>query len=235
VHLFTSFDDVLRCLPLRACYDLAMFTDRREAGERLVRPLAKYRGQRPLVAAIPRGAVVPGHAIAGALGGDLDVVFVRKLRAPGCDEVAVGAVDERGKVYVASHAVAASADDAWLGREAALQLKTIRAQRAAYTPHRPPLDPRERVVIVVDDGLATGMTMTAALRAVRARGAPWVVCAVAVASPAGLERVRPFADDVVCLAAPDDFAGVSLYYDDFTPVTDADAIRLLRPVRSAIA
>ena len=89
-----------------------MFTDRQEAGKRLVRPLAKYRGQRPLVAAIPRGAVVPGRVIAGALGGDLDVVFVRKLRAPGCDEVAVGAVDERGKVYSKSEIAKAKASGA---------------------------------------------------------------------------------------------------------------------------
>ena len=136
-----------------------MFTDRQEACERLARLLPSPRAA-PLVAAIPRGAVVLGRAIADALAGELDAVFVRKLRAPGSDEVAVGAVDERGKVYVAEHAVAAGADDAWLAREAALQTKTIRAQRAAYTPHRPPLDPRERIVIVVDDGLATGMTMT---------------------------------------------------------------------------
>ena len=206
-----------------------MFTDRHAAGARLARALAKYRGQRPLVAAIPRGAVAIGSTIADALAGDLDVVFVRKLRTPGSDEVAAGAVDERGKVYVAGHALEAVADDAWLAREVALQMRTIRAQRAAYTPHRPPLDPRERVVIVVDDGLATGMTMMAGLRAVRARGAAWVVCALAVASPRGLERVRPFADDVVCLAAPEDFAGVSVFYDDFAPVADADVIRLLRP------
>lgn len=206
-----------------------MFTDRREAGARLARALAKYRGQRPLVAAIPRGAVALGRTIADALAGDLDVVFVRKLRTPGSDEVAAGAVDERGKIYVAEHALAAGSDDGWLAREAALQMKAIRAQRAAYTPHRPLLDPRERVIIVVDDGLATGMTMMAALRAVRARGAAWVVCAVAVASPRGLERVRPFADDVVCLAAPEDFAGVSVFYDEFAPVEDADVIRLLRP------
>jgi predicted phosphoribosyltransferase len=205
-----------------------MFTDRHEAGERLARALAKYRGQRPLVAAIPRGAVALGRTIADALAGDLDVVFVRKLRMPGSDGVAAGAVDERGKVYVAEHAPGAGADDAWLEREAALQLKAIRAQRAAYTPYRPSLDPHERTVIVVDDGLATGMTMTAALRAVRAHGAAWVVCALAVASPRGLERVRPFADDVVCLAAPEDFTGVSVFYDDFAPVEDAEVIRLLR-------
>jgi putative phosphoribosyl transferase len=208
-----------------------MFTDRHEAGARLARALAKYRGQRPLVAAVPRGAVVLGRAIADALAGDLDVVFVRKLRAPGSDEIAVGAVDERGKVYVADHAAAAGADDAWFAREVALQVKAIRAQRAAYTPYGPPLDPRERTVIVVDDGLATGMTMIAALRGVRARGAAWVVCAAAVASPRGLDRVRPFADDVICLAAPEDFTGVSVFYDDFRPVADADVGRLLGPRR----
>jgi predicted phosphoribosyltransferase len=207
-----------------------MFTDRQQAAARLARALAKYRGQRPLVAAIPRGAVVLGRAVADALAGDLDLVFVRKLRAPGSDEVAVGAVDERGKIYVARHAPEAGADDAWLDREALLQLKTIRAQRAAYTPHRPALDPRERTVIVVDDGLATGMTMTAALRAVRARGAAWVVCAVPVASPRGLALVRPLADDVVCLATPEDFAGVSVFYDDFAAVGDAAVSRLLRPI-----
>jgi predicted phosphoribosyltransferase len=207
-----------------------MFSDRQEAGERLARALAKYRGQRPLVAAVPRGAVVLGRAIADALAGDLDVVFVRKLRSPGSDEVAVGAVDERGKVYVAAHATTAGADDAWLDREALLQARTIRAQRAAYTPHRPALDPRARTVIVVDDGLATGMTMTAALRAVRARGAAWVVCAVPVASPRGLALVRPLADDVVCLATPEDFAGVSVFYDDFAAVGDAAVSRLLRPI-----
>jgi predicted phosphoribosyltransferase len=206
-----------------------MFVDREAAGARLARALAKYRGQRPLVAAIPRGAAVLGRAIADALGGDLDLVFVRKLRAPGSDEVAVGAVDERGKIYVAAHAHGAGADDAWVGREAALQAKAIRAQRAAYTPHRPALDPRDRAVIVVDDGLATGMTMTAALRTMRVRGAAWVVCAVAVASPRGLEGVRPLADEVVCLAAPEDFAGVSVFYDDFAPVSDAEVARLLRP------
>jgi len=205
-----------------------MFSDRREAGERLARALAKYHGQRPLVAAIPRGAVVLGRLVATALAGDLDAVFVRKLRAPGSDEVAVGAVDERGKVYVADNAPETGADDAYLEREAALQLKTIRARRAAYTPHRPPLDPRERLVIVVDDGLATGTTMIAAVRAMRARGADWVVCAVPVASPRGLERVRPFADELVCLAAPEDFTGVSVFYDDFAQVADQDVARLLR-------
>lgn len=205
-----------------------MFSDRRDAGERLARALARYRGQRPLIAAIPRGAVALGRAIATALEGELDVVFVRKLRAPGSDEVAVGAVDERGKVYVADNAPETGADDSYLQRETAVQMKTIRARRAAYTPHRPPLDPGERIVIVVDDGLATGTTMTAALRAVRARGAAWVVCAVPVASPRGLERVRPFADEVVCLAAPEDFTGVSVFYDDFAQVDDDEVMRLLR-------
>jgi predicted phosphoribosyltransferase len=205
-----------------------MFADRLDAGTRLARALAKYRRERALVAAIPRGAVVPGRAIAAAIDGDLDVAFVRKLRAPGSEEVAVGAIDERGKVYVTDGARAAGADDAWLAREASRQLASIRARRAAYTPHRPPLDPRDRLVIVVDDGLATGASMIAAVRAMRTRGAGWLVCAVPVAAPAGLERVRPFVDEVVCLAAPADFAGVSVFYDDFGQVEDATVIRLLR-------
>jgi predicted phosphoribosyltransferase len=205
-----------------------MFSDRHEAVERLARALAKYRGQRPLVAAIPRGAGArPRHR--GRAWGGLGVVFVRKLRA-GLRRVRWAPLTAR-RVYIASRR-GAGADDTWLGRCASAE-GDPRTARGLH-PHRPPLI-TQRTVIVVDDGLATGMTMIAALRAVRARGAPWVVCAVAVASPAGLERVRPFADDVVCLATPEDFAGVSLFYDDFAPVTDADAIRLVRPARSAIA
>jgi len=205
-----------------------MFRNRSEAGAKLARALDKYRGQRPLVLAVPRGAVVLGRIIADALGGELDLVFVRKLRAPGSDELAVGAVDEDVKVHVAENAAELGADDAYLEREKALQLGLIRAGRAAYGPARPRIDPAGRVVIVVDDGLATGLTMVAALRAARAKGAAWVVCAVPVASPRGLPRVRPFCDDIVTLAAPHDFYGVSVYYEDFTQVADRDVAALLR-------
>jgi predicted phosphoribosyltransferase len=205
-----------------------VFTDRLDAARRLARALDKYRGQQPLVLAVPRGAVVLGRVIADALGGELDLVFVRKLRAPRSDELAVGAIDEDAKVYVAENAADVGADDAYLQQEKALQLELVSRQRAALGPARRRIDPAGRVAIVVDDGLATGLTMIAALRAARAKGAAWVVCAVPVASPRGAARVRPSCDEIISLATPHDFYGVSVFYQDFRQITDEDVAGLLQ-------
>jgi len=204
------------------------FEDRIDAARRLARALGQWRGHRPLVLAIPRGAVPMGVVIAEALDGELDVVLVRKLRAPFSPEFAVGAVDETGWAYVADHAAQAGADAAWLERETAAQLATLRRRRAEYTPEQPAIDPRDRVAIVVDDGLATGATMIAALHAVRARHPARLVCAVPVAAPESLEAVRPWADEVVCLEAPAFFDAVGRFYGDFAQVEDDEVVRLLR-------
>ena len=203
------------------------FRDRLDAAERLARALERYAGLDPLVLAIPRGAVPMGRIIARRLGGELDVALVRKLRAPGAPEFAVGAIDENGWTYLADHARAAGADDAYLERERAAQLATLRARRASYTPARAPIDPAGRVVIVVDDGLATGATMIAALHAVRARAPARLVCAVPVAARDSLEKVRSLADDTVCLHSPADFDAVGRFYDDFEQVDDATVVALL--------
>jgi predicted phosphoribosyltransferase len=213
----------------RSVLEGGMFRDRRDAGHRLARALGKYRGQRPLVLAVPRGAVALGRVIADDLGGDLDLVFVRKLRAPGSDEIAAGAIDEDERVYIVENAADLGATDAYLEAEKSLQLDLVRRSRAAYGPARRRIDPRDRVAIVVDDGLATGLTMIAALRAARARGAAWIVCAVPVASPRGIARVRSWCDEIVALATPDDFYGVSVYYADFRQVDDGEVARLLEP------
>jgi putative phosphoribosyl transferase len=210
-----------------------MFRNRTDAGQKLARALDKYRGQRALVLAIPRGAVALARIVADALGGELDLIFVRKLRAPGSDDLAVGAVDEDVKVHVAENAADLGADDAYLEREKALQLTLIRASRARYAPARARIDPAGRVVIVVDDGLATGLTMLAALRAARAKGAAWVVCAVPVASPRGVARVRPFCDDIIVLATPHDFYGVSVFYENFSQIGDREVADLLRSPTAA--
>lgn len=204
-----------------------MFKDRTDAARRLAEALAPHRGKRPLVLAIPRGAVAMGRVIADALGGELDVVLVRKLRAPGSPEFAVGAIDETGWAYVATHAASAGADAEYLEREKQAQLATLRERRREYTPARPPIDPAGRVVIVVDDGLATGATMIAALHAVRTRAPEKLVCAVPVAAPESLEAVRPFADEVVCLDAPDGFFAVGQFYREFNQVEDDEVVRLL--------
>ncbi len=211
--------------------------DRLDAAHRLAGALAIWRGHHPLILAIPRGAVPMGRAIADALDADFDVVLVRKLGAPFSAEFAVGAVDETGWTYRAPHAAAAGADADYLEHEAASQLALLRRRRAAYTPHRAPVDPAGRIVVVVDDGLATGATMIAALHAVRARGPARLICAVPVASPESLEVVRPFADTLLCLHAPTDFDAVGSYYDSFPQVDDAEVIANLarhgRPDSSA--
>jgi predicted phosphoribosyltransferase len=206
---------------------MRLFESRLDAGQRLAKALAAYRGRNPLVLAIPRGAVPMGAALADALQGELDVVLVRKLRAPGAPEFAVGSVDESGWTYVADHAAEAGADADYLAREKAAQLETLRRRRAQYTPARAAVDPRGRIAIVVDDGLATGSSMIAALHAVRARHPARLVCAVPVAPPETLERIRPYADEVVCLEAPQDFMAVGQFYRDFQQVEDEEVVAVL--------
>ena len=146
---------------------MTRFSSRLAAADALARMLAHYRGKNPLVLAIPRGAVPMGRALAEALGGELDVALVRKLGAPGNPELAVGAIDETGWAYVADFARSVGADETYLAREKRAQLDLLRRRRAGYTPGQAAVDPAGRIVIVVDDGLATGATMIAALHADR--------------------------------------------------------------------
>jgi predicted phosphoribosyltransferase len=203
------------------------FENRTQAAEALALRLHDYRGRNPLILAIPRGGVPMGKIIAERLEGELDVVLVHKLGSPFNPEFAIGAVDETGATYPAPSAIWFHVTRACVAHEKARQLALLKERRARYTPVRPPIDPAGRIVIVVDDGLATGATMKAALHAVRCRRPAELVCAVPVAAPQCLAQLMPLADRVLCLDVPSNFYSVGQFFRDFAPVDDEEVIRIL--------
>jgi len=210
------------------------FRDREEAAQYLTQRLIQYRGKNPLVLAIPRGATVMGRTIADALHGELDVVLVRKLRAPTQPELAIGSIDEHGRVYLTAHAQRVGATEAYLEKEKKTQIDGLKRRRVAYTMARAPVDAHGRIVIVVDDGIATGSTMIAALKSTREQKPQRLIAAVAVAPPENVEKIRPFADEVVCLATPPDFYSVGQFFDEFPQVSDDEVIALLKCKGTAV-
>lgn len=207
-----------------------IFKNRAQAGEMLAERLAAYRGRHPLVLAIPRGAVPMGKILAERLGGELDVVLVRKLRAPFNPELAIGAIDETGAVYLDPEAHDLW-DAAYLENEKRTQLEVLRRRRQSYWPGGEAADPAGRVVIVLDDGVATGSTMIAALRAVRSRRPARLVAAMGVASTEALQLIRDEADEVVCLHTPEAMYAIGLYFRDFSQVSDEDVAATLQRAR----
>jgi putative phosphoribosyl transferase len=203
------------------------FDDRADAGHQLATHLAEQLMplHRPLLLAIPRGALPIAAIVADTLHGELDVVLVHKLGAPFDPEYAIGAIDEHGNRELAPQT---DPHSAWLQDETARQLAVLRQRRALFSNGHAPADPCGRTVIVIDDGLATGATMACALRAIRRERPLTLIAAVPVAAPAALESIHPLADRVLWLAAPDGFRAVSPYYRSFPQVDEDEAVAAVR-------
>ncbi len=207
------------------------FKDRQHAAHLLAERLAGYKGRNPLVLGIPRGAMPMAEIIADALEGEVDVVLVHKLRAPYQPELAIGSVDEAGHLYVDERAHTLGVGKDYREAEKKLQMEALRRRREIYTPVHPPIDPSDRIVIVVDDGVATGASMIAALRAVRAKRPKRLIAALAVAPYETLQVIRKLADEVVCLEVPENFFAVGQFFEEFTQVSDEEVVEILKKTR----
>lgn len=211
------------------------FVDRAEAARALAGRLSRWRGTHPLVLAVPRGGVLLGRAIADALDGDLDVVLVHKLGAPGNPEYAIGAVEEGGHVTLNPDARRLATDE-HIREETRQQLHMLRERRRRYSAGRAAPDPAGRVVVVVDDGVATGSTLLAALRALRERGPAQLLAAAGVAPHGTAQRLREVADEVVCGQEPSELHAVGEFFEHFPQISDEEVEWLLRgpsPPRSS--
>ena len=205
------------------------FADRVEAGRSLASALLYLKGKDAIVLAIPRGGIVVGFEVANALGIPLDVIIPRKIGAPDNPELAIGAMTEDGTIILNQRLIKyLQVSEDYIKRESEKQRLEIERRLKLYRGEAPYPNLKSRDVIIVDDGIATGSTMKAALASVRKRGAKTVVIAVPVGPPSTIRELKQQADRVVCLHTPEYLEAIGQFYEDFTQTADEEAARLLK-------
>lgn len=206
------------------------FRDRREAGQKLAEALSFLQGRKDvLVLGIPRGGVVVAAEVARALGAPLDVFITRKIGAPGNPELAIGAVASSGELVIDEELVLGlGVSPRYVEEETERQKQEIARQMTVYRGHRPPPQLTGKTVVLIDDGVATGATTLAALRALRASAPAELILAIPVGPPDTVGRLSAEADQVVCLHTPAWFWAVGAFYEDFSQTPDEEVIRLLQ-------
>ncbi len=205
-----------------------LFKNREEAARFLCGRLESYRGLNPLVLAIPRGGAPMGRILAEGLGGELDLALVHKIRAPGNPEYAIGAVGEGGLFYGPPYPQHLWIAKRYLDSEIQRQVWALELRRRFYTPGRSAISAANRVVLLVDDGMATGSTMLAVVREVERQRPAKVVVVAAVAPPEAVECLKQEADQVEVLGTWADFNAIHDFFTDFRQVSDGEVAELFR-------
>ncbi|MDO8577734.1 MAG: phosphoribosyltransferase family protein [Dehalococcoidales bacterium] len=207
------------------------FENREEAGRLLAAELSEYHNQNAVVLGIPRGGIVPAREIARALDAELDIVLARKLRMLGFEELAIGSVAEDGKLFL-NHEVVGQFGvvEAYIQQEKAHQLAEIKRRTELFRRVRPKVPLKGRIVIVTDDGVATGATAQAALWSVRLEHPKKLVVAMPVGPEDTIRRLAEDVDEMLCLRVPPLFSAVGQFYEQFNPVEDEDVLRILGEV-----
>jgi putative phosphoribosyl transferase len=208
---------------------MALFKDRRDAGKQLAQELSAYAGRSDvIVLALPRGGVPVAYEVARALNAPLDIFIVRKLGLPGHEELAIGAIASGGIQVLNEDIVRAlNIPQAMIDAVAKRELQELERRERAYRGNRPPPDVHGHTVILVDDGLATGASMRAAVAALRAQNPARIVVAVPTAAPETCEAFESEVDEIVCAMTPEPFYGVGRWYEDFSQTTDEEVRALL--------
>lgn len=205
-----------------------LFRDRRDAGRLLAKKLAEYADRRVVVLAVPRGGVPVAYEVAQALNAPLDIFLVRKLGLPGHEELALGAIASGG-VQVVNESVLARfhVSEGMINEVVAREQRELERREEAYRGTKPPIDVAGKTAILIDDGLATGASMRAAVVALRQRSPARIVVAVPIAPPDTCREFEDLVDAIVCAVTPEPFYAVGQWYDDFTQTTDEEVRRLL--------
>ncbi|MCG3205899.1 MAG: putative phosphoribosyl transferase [Elusimicrobia bacterium] len=207
-----------------------MFRNRSEAGRKLAQRLSSYRDENPVIVALPRGGVPIGYEVAQHMSAPLDVLIVRKIGYPGQPELAIGAIadGEKGEVVMNNGMVGETEiPPNYIKEEIATKLKEISEMEDIFRSHRPAIKVKNRTVIAVDDGIATGATMRVVVKRLKRENPKKIIVATPVASQEAVDLLKNEADEIVCLDVPVPFMAVGAFYKDFRPVSNEEVIGCL--------
>jgi putative phosphoribosyl transferase len=209
-----------------------MFTDRTEAGKILAKALSEYKDKNTIVLAIPRGGVIVAYEVAKALNAPLDLIIPRKIGAPNQPELAIGAVTEDGTTILNRDIVQyLRVPDDYIKTEVKRQIEEIKRRIQRYLGDKPRLSIEGKVVILIDDGVATGATTRAAIASIRKRKPALIVLAIPVGPPDTVKELREDADKVICLMTPEPFFAIGQFYENFEQTSDEEVIQILNKLR----